>query len=236
MRIFKRMMGLLRGRLRQWVGTREKHNPDAVYEEAIADRLSQYERLREAAAGILYMRSKLAKELDLKSAEVRRVSSQLAVAVDGDEDDVALALIQRRDHLNSEIDRLTGELNDVSSEAEVAKKNLASFHEEITRLRDEKTRMMARLANAQARLRFQSTLSGLSPEADIQALEAVREHVHKVMTQAQMGRELGDADLEHRLNAVRDAEADAAARAQLQELKRSRRRSLVPLVMTSQPS
>ena len=46
-----------------------------------------------------------------------------------------------------------------------------------SRLREERVRMLARLANAKARLRLHETLSGLSPEADIRALETVREHV-----------------------------------------------------------
>jgi hypothetical protein len=74
-------------------------------------------------------------------------------------------------------------------------------------------------------------LQGLSTEADIQALDAGRDHINRLVTEAQVNRDLGDRDLENRLAGIRDAEAAAAARAQLDELKRSRGRKLLPVVL-----
>lgn len=231
MRLFARVQNLVRGVMAQWLGRREERHPGAVYEAAIHERMEQYVKLREAAAGVLYMRSKLSKELQLKSAELTRLRNQLELAVDLDDDVAALALIGRRDASASEVERVTGELTDLTAEAETAKKNLTAFQSEITRLRDEKVRMMARLANAKARLRLQETLNGLSPDADIRALEAVRDHINRLVSEVQLARDVGDPELERRLGNIRDAEAHAAARAQLDELKRSRKRSLLPLVL-----
>jgi phage shock protein A len=231
MRFFSRLTNLLRGMLTQWIGRREHRNPGAVYEAAIQERIDQYGKLREAAAGVLYMRTKLGKELGMKSAELARVKKQLDFAVDADDDAVALVLIGRRDDLSQEVDRLTTELRELEAEAETAKKNLSTFQKEIAHLRDEKTRMLARLANAKARLKFQETLSGLSPDADIRALDAVRDHVNRLVEEAKMSRDLGDTELERRLGKIRAAEADSAARSQLEELKRSRRERLVPMLI-----
>jgi phage shock protein A len=232
MRFFSRLTNLVRGLLNQWILRREHRNPGAVYEAAIQERLEQYGKLRTAAAGVLYMRTKLGRELEQKSAELVRVRRHLELAVDSDDDDAALALIGRREGLSQEVDRLTGELHELDEEAEVAKKNLSAFQGEIARLRDEKVRMLARLANARARLRFQETLSGLSPDADIRALDAVRDHINRLVEEAKMTRDLGDSDLERRLGKIRDAEASAAARSQLEELKRARRRQLLPMVQS----
>ena len=79
--------------------------------------------------------------------------------------------------------------------------------------------------------RLQETLNGFSPDADMRALEAVREHIERLVAEVQLSRELGDADLEQRLGDIRDAEASAAAQAQLDELKRARRGRLLPLVI-----
>jgi phage shock protein A len=215
----------------QWLGRREQRNPGAVYEAAIQERMEQYGKLREAAAGVLYMRSKLSKELQLKSAELTRLRNQLEIAVDRDDDEVALTLISRHDALGTEVERLTGELTELTTEAETAKKNLTTFQNEIVRLRDEKVRMLARLANAKARLRLQETLSGFSPDADIRALETVRDHINRLVSEVQVARDAGDPELERRLGTIREAEANNAARAQLDELKRSRRRTLLPVVM-----
>jgi phage shock protein A len=236
MRFFSRLNNLLRGLLGQWLRHREHRNPGAVYEAAIQERLDQYGKLRSAAAGILYMRSKLAREHELQSSELARVRRQLDVAVDDDDDTAALALIGRRDLLSAEVERLTADLRELTEEADSAKKNLIAFRSEIERLREEKMRMLARLANAKARLRFQETLSGLSPDADIRALEAVREHVQRLVEESKMSRDAGDTDLERRLGKIRQAEAEAAAKSQLEELKRARKRLLLPMILPKRES
>lgn len=233
MRFFSRLKNLVRGLAAQWLGSREHRNPGAVYEAAIQERLEQYGKLRSAAAGILYMRSKFARELEVKSSELVRVRKQLEIAVDGDDDAAALALIGRRNALGEEVERLNADLRELTDEADTAKKNLIAFQSDIDRLREEKMRMLARMANAKARLKFQETLSGLSPDADIRALEAVREHIQRLVEESKMSREVGDNDLERRLGKIREAEADAAARSQLEELKRARKGRLLPMIPTA---
>lgn len=232
MRFVSRLANLIRGGLSNWLGGREKKNPAAVYEAAIQERLDQYGTLRSAAAGVLYMRSKLTRDLEVKSSALKSLSRELDYAVEKDEDDVALALIARRDVLSAEVAHVTEELAELNREAEAAKKNLIAFQGEVARLREEKVRMLARLANAHARLRLQETLKGFSPDADIQALEEVRAHVERLVAEAQVSREVSDVELEKKLEGIREAEASASAQAQLAEMKRARKRSLVPLNLT----
>jgi len=229
MKFVSRLYNLVRGGLANWMGDREHKNPAAVYEAAIQERLDQYVTLREAAAGVLYMRGKLARDLELKSSALRALKRELDYAIDHDHDDVALALIGRRDVLSAEVARVTEEFAELNREAEAAKRNLIAFQGEVARLRDEKVRMLAKLANARARLRLQETLKGFSPDADIQALEEVRTHVERLVAEAQVSREVNDVELEKKLDGIREAEASTSARAQLEELKRARKRSLVPL-------
>lgn len=231
MRIVARLTNLVRGALARWMRRRERRNPEAVYEAAIQERVERYAQLRAAAAGVLYLRGKLGKELAHANAELARIRAQLEIAVDRDDDTVALALIGRRDALGAETERLAAELAELTEEADTAKANLIAFQSDIARLRDEKVRMLARLANAKARMRFQATLSGLAPDADIRALESVREHIDQLVTETKLNRELGDGELTERLERIRETEADVARRAQLDEMKRARGRSLLPVVM-----
>jgi phage shock protein A len=231
MRLFSRLTNLVRGLASRWLGNRETSNPAAVYESAIRERVVQYAKLREAAAGVIYLRGKLERELQERSGDLGRVRQQLDLAIDRDDDPAALALISRREALGRDVERLTADLTELTAEADAAKRNLVSFQDEIVRLREERVRMLARLANAKARLRLHETLSGLSPEADIQALETVREHVNRLVAEVALVREGADPELERRLGVIRDAEAVTAARAQLEELKRNRRATLVPMTL-----
>ena len=231
MKFIERLSNLVRGGLTHWLGRRERRNPAAVYEAAIQARLDQYGALRESAAGVLYMRGKLAGEVELKSNALRSLKRQIDVAVERDEDDVAVALIAQRQALEVEVDRVTKELKELNAEAETAKKNLIAFQSDVARLREEKVHAMARLANAKARLRLQETIKGLTPDADIQALEEVRAHIDRLSAEVDVSREVADAELAERIEKVREAEMDAAARAELDELKRIKKRSLVRVDM-----
>lgn len=231
MSLFVRFVSHVRARTHHWLRRRERRNPEAVYEAAIHERQEQYAKLREAAAGVLYLRSKLTREAQSRASELMAVKRQLDVAVDGSEDELALTLIRRRDLLVTEAERLSGELAELTKEAEAAKKNLILFGDDIARLKDEKVRNLARLANARARLRLHETLEGLSTDGDVQALETVRDHVNRLASEVQISQELEDGELGRKLADIREAESLASARAQLEELKRARQTRLLPLVL-----
>ena len=62
--MLKRFRSLLRGFFGRWVREREQQSPQVVYEQAIAERVRQYRELKEAVAGILFMRNKLEEEIN----------------------------------------------------------------------------------------------------------------------------------------------------------------------------
>src|SRR5262249_22819814 len=157
----------------------------------------------------------LERELAQRSNELTHVRTQLDLAVDRDDDPSALALIERREGLGGDVERLASQLGELTPQAAAAKRQPGALPDQIRRLREERIRMLARLANAKARLKLHETLSGLSPEADIQALETVREHVNRLVAEVALVRDGADPELERRLGSIRDAEAAAAARAQL---------------------
>jgi phage shock protein A len=231
-----RLFNLVRGKLSEWMTSRERRDPAAVYEAAIAERQRQYTKLREAAASILYMRNKLGRQLGQARSELEDATIQLGLAVDRDDDEAALFLINRKERLAEDVERIRMELEALTREADAAKRNLTAFQGEIERLRDEKNRNLARLANAEARLRLQNAIAGLTPDADIAALEGVREYVEKTVTALATDLESGDASLDARLGRIRAEQASQSARAQLAELKRSRRGMRVPMLMPIEPA
>ncbi len=217
--LFGRLRSLIRGIFAVWVRDTERQNPRAVYEQAITERLRQYRELKEAVAGILYMRNKLEHEITERRAEIARLHDDLRRGVRRGQDDLALALIDRKQQLMQDLERAERELDEVRVEAEDAKNNLVRFREEIRSLVREKSRMLATLANAQARRRIQEALDGLSVDADMRALESVREHVARLSTEGSLERELGDPGLRTRLRAIHDEAREEAARSELAEIK-----------------
>ena len=90
---------------------------------------------------------------------------------------------------------------------------------EIKKLKAEKETMVAKLESAQARMRIQDQLEGLSVDAEVQALDNVRTHIKTQVAQANLNKELGETDLDSRLKTLRNASGDVTAKQQLAEMK-----------------
>jgi phage shock protein A len=219
MGIAARLRNLIRATLSLWVRDGERGNPRAVYEQAIEERTRQYHELKDAVAGILYMRNKLEAEIGERRAEIARLHDDVRRGVCQGQDELSVALISRKHALLGDLERAERELEALRGEAEDAKANLVRFRTEIRSLVHEKSRILATLANAQARQRLESALDGLSVDAEMKALEAVREHVAKLATAGTLERELGNEPLRSRLREIRDSARDEAARRELAELK-----------------
>lgn len=220
MGFFDRLTQVWKGFLSLWVSDLENRNPEAVYEAAIDERVKKHRELKKAVSGIVYLRNKLQNELDAKQRELAEVNLQIPVAVEEGEDEAALVLLQKKDELESQIGDLTAELEKVSGQAEEAKSGLIQFQAEIEKLKREKTEMIAKKANAEARISIQETLDGLSTDADIKALENVRETINKKAAEADVAGEIKGESLDDKLKKIKAKTANASAKAQLAELKR----------------
>jgi len=221
--LFARLRHLIKGMFAIWIRDGERKNPAAVYEQAINERIRQYRDLKEAVAGILYMRNKLEGEINERRVEIARLHDDIRGAIRRGQDEFSLSLIEQKQILMEELERAERELDGVRREAEEAKANLVRFRDEIRTLTREKGRMLATLANANARRRLNEAIDGLSVDADMKALEAVRDHIARVATEGQLDREIGgdDEGMRRRLRAIRDDARHEAARRELEELKQS---------------
>ena len=220
MGFFGRVANVWKGFLALFVSDLETNNAEAVYESAIEERIKRHRDLKKAVSGIVYLRNKLQGELEEKQNALADITKQLPVAIEEGEDEAALVLIQKKDELGAQIAEIQSELEKVSQQAEEAKSGLVSFQGEIEKLKREKHEMLAKKANAEARIQIQETLDGLSTEADIRALDNVREGINKLQAEADVGSELAEDDLDAKLEAIKEKTATASAKSQLEEMKK----------------
>jgi len=104
-------------------------------------------------------------------------------------------------------------------DADTAKTSLLQIQGEIKKLKAEKDAMLAKLQSAQARIRIQEQLEGLSVEGEVKALDNVREHIRTTVAQANLEKELGESSLDTKLAQLRGKSGEVAARKQLEQLK-----------------
>jgi len=222
-----RIRNLFAGWLALWVRDRERQNPRAVYEQAIQGRLQRYAELKEAVAGILYLRNKLEGEIRERRAEMTRLSGDAERALRRGDESLAVAVVTHRHELMGELERAEQELEGLRTEADAAKENLLRFREEIRELEREKGRALAVWAGARMRRQVRAAIDGISVDADVRALEGVRDHVAKLATEAHLDGELAaGSDLRVRLAEIRGEARHESALREVEEMKRRLRPAL----------
>jgi phage shock protein A len=181
--------------------------------------IEKYSKLKKATAAIIRRREEVSERLAAQQKELAQVAADLNVAIDTNQDDLATVLIQKKNLLEKDIAELKTDLDAASKDAESAKASLMSVQTEIKKLKAEKDNMLAKMASAQARIRIQEQLEGLSVDAEVKALDNVREHIKNTIAQANLGTELKSTDLDERLKQLRSQSGDVTAKQQLAEMK-----------------
>ena len=220
--IFARLANLWTGFISLWVSDIEKEHPEIAYQNAIASMIQKYTQLKAATGAIIARRQEITSRLEASERELAAVANDLEAAMATDQDDLAVVLIQKKNALDAAITELRADAAQATADADNAKDSLIQVKSEIDKLKAEKERMLAQMHSAQARIKIQGQLDGLSVDAEVQALGAVREHIKGQVAQASLGAELQNSDLDVRLNKLRQSSGSVTAKAQLEAMKQAR--------------
>ncbi len=217
--MFKRLTNLWRGFLSLWISDIEKEHPEIAYENAINSMVEKYSKLKSATAAIIRRREELDDRYKRATKELAQTEAELDTAVATNQDDLAVILIQKKNELTTEVNDLKTEMETARADADSAKTSLLSVQSEIRKLQSERDSMLAKMQSAQARIKVQEQLDGLSVDAEVKALDNVRQHIKTTIAEANLGKELSESSLDSRLAALRNQTGDVTARQQLAELK-----------------
>ena len=195
---FGRLSNLWRGFVSLWISDVEKKHPEIAYENAINSMIEKYTALKHATAAIIRRREDIDARYKQKSGELAQVNADLQTAVDGNQQDLGLVLIQKQKALADEV---------------------AGLQADIKGLKAEKDNMLAKMASAEARMRVQDQLEGLSVDNEVKALDNVRAHIKNTIAEANLGKELGESDLDPRLKALRATTGEANSKTEWERLR-----------------
>jgi phage shock protein A len=219
MAFFERLTNLWSGFLSLWITDVEKNHPEIAYENAINGMIEKYTQLKRATAAIIRRREDLDQQLKARTTELANIEGDLSGAVATDQQDLGMILLQKQKALLEQVAELRAELDIAVKDSDSAKSSLLQVQSEIKKLKAEKDRMLAKMASAQARVRIQDQLEGLSVEAEVRALDNVREHIKDQVAQANLGKELAESDLDTRLSALRSKGGEVTAKAEWERLR-----------------
>src|SRR4051812_16297989 len=216
---FSRVANLWRGFLSLWISGVEQNHPEIAYENAINSMVLKYTQLKKATAAIIRRREDTTARLEKAQRELTQIDADLKTAVATDQKDLGVVLIQKKNALTTEVTELQLELGQAQKDADSAKASLVQVQNEINKLKQEKDRMLAKMASAQARLRIQDSIDGLSVDAEVKALDNVRDHIKNTISEANLGEELKENDLDQRLAKLRASSGDVTANDEWEKMK-----------------
>jgi phage shock protein A len=222
MGVISRLANLWKGFLSLWVSDIEKDHPEIAYENAINSMIQKYAKLKSATAAIIRRREELDERYKKATTDLAQTDAELNTAVDTNQDDLAVVLIQKKNQLTAEISELKSDMEAAHGDADSAKTSLLSVQSEIRKLKAERDTMLAKMASAQARLKIQEQLEGLSVDDEVRALDNVRSHIKNTIAEANLTKELSDSSLDARLAQLKGQVGDVQAKQELAAMKARR--------------
>ncbi|MEO6277597.1 PspA/IM30 family protein [Roseateles sp.] len=217
--VTSRLWNLWNGFLGLWIQKKENAHPEIAYQNSIQSMTQKYMALKQAAGRVISRRDALRGQVETAERDLAKVTRDLAAAVATSQDDLAMVLIQKKNQLTEGLGILRPELATAETDADTMKNNLIEVQGEIQNLKAEKDRMVGLLQSAEARIQIQSSLDGLSLDAEVQALGGVREHIKGRIAEANLGAELRSTDLDVRMKDLTRKSASISARAELEAMK-----------------
>jgi phage shock protein A len=219
---FGRLANMWRGFLSIWISDVEKKHPEIAYENAINSMIEKYTNLKKATAAIIRRREEIDSRLADKSRELEQVTADLNTALETNQQDLGLVLIQKQKALSEEVEGLKTDQTQAVQDANSAKASLMQVQGEIKKLKAEKDNQLAKMASAEARIRIQDQLEGLSLDNEVKALDGVREHIKTTIAQANLNKELGETDLDARLKQLRSQSGEVTAKSEWERMQAAR--------------
>lgn len=214
-----RLGNLWRGFVSLWISDVEKKHPEIAYENAINSMVQKYTQLKKATAAIIRRREDVESRLATASKDLAQVEADLNTAVETNQQDLGIVLLQKQKALSTEVAELKAEAEMAIKDADSAKASLVQVQAEIKKLKAEKDSMLAKMHSAQVKVRIQEQLEGLSVDNEVKALDNVREHIKNTIAEANLGKELGESDLDARLKALRAQTGEVSAKSDWERLR-----------------
>jgi phage shock protein A len=219
MGVISRLANLWKGFVSLWISDIEKDHPEIAYENAINSMVGKYAKLKSATAAIIRRREDLDDRYKHATADLAQTEAELNTAVETNQDDLAVILIQKKNQLNADINEMKTDMETARSDADSAKSSLLAVQSEIRSLKAERETMLAKMQSAQARIKIQEQLDGLSVDDEVRALDTVRNHIKNTIAEANLGKELADSSLDSRLASLKGKVGDVQARQELDAIK-----------------
>lgn len=197
------------------------------FEKTLTEVIAKYAELKRLTASILVRRNDAAAQLEEAQQRLAATRDQLDAALARKDDDAALTVMESKRVATERVQATVAELETAQRDANEAKTQLVTMRDDIERLKSQRHKLA--VASTSAELRDQ--IDDLNIDAEMIALDNARAHIKNTLAEVELHREL-NSELNRDLAATHSGhgiakpsaqDREAAARAQLEQLKRARK-------------
>ena len=214
-----RVWNLIKGFFGLFVSKVEQEHPEIVYQNSIDSLTQKAVQLRQAAASIIRRRDEIEERYETMAREAKEVEAQLQVAIQNGDEEIGTLLVEKKDAIDVDLTELQRDMEQARADANDVKAALLKIQAEREKLVAEKDRMIGKLASAQARVKIQEQLDGLSLDSDVKALDNVRTHIKNKIAEANLGKELSESSLDARLDKLKSQVGSVQAQNKFQQMR-----------------
>jgi phage shock protein A len=206
--IFARFWNFSTGWLHSSQSRLESSRPDIVYDQALKAENAKYKNMEEAVSGLVYNRNRLDGDIEDGRSKLEEVQSMLDQAVeDAQGEDKAAAeeamtigamLQEQEESLLERIVELTQSRDAAAARIDEYQGKLVEFQAKVSRLKEEKSTVVAQAQVDRETIRLNRELSGMTIDDDSQSLNELREKMGRLHAQANMTEEMTGNSLQER--------------------------------------
>jgi len=226
MNIFNRIANLISGFFYSLVGGIEKSNPALVYEQAINNKIAQHKKLREAVANLTMLRNKTNSSLEDERKRLDEVEMFLENCLNEGDDENSLMLLEQKNELEERIIQLDNEAKTLNSQCEEAISSLTDHRDDIEKLKRERSFKLAQHKAAQLKNETFEKINGISEDADVKAIENIREQIDEDIAKSNLNTELVANSSSFKMKKFKSSSARLKAKKQLELLKSQQGKTL----------
>jgi phage shock protein A len=215
--LFSRMWRVIRGWL--LLGVEKAEDPEIILTEAKEAMERELARAKESAVTAIAQRNRLRQMMDDSQKRVLELEAQAKAAVRAGDDELARALLVEKANHDKTAESLSGQLASAEQSAAAVKESIRALEAQVREKAAERLRLIAGWKQAQIQEQLNKALSGVSLEGNMQAFERASTKIQELQAKAEARLEVGQTDLNSRVQKLQTSVASQQADDQLQALK-----------------
>lgn len=217
MGLFSRLWRVIRGWL--LLGVEKAEDPEIILTEAKEAMERELARAKESAVTAIAQRNRLRQMMDDSKKRVNELAAQAKAAVRAGDDELARALLVEKANHDKTVESLDGQLASAEQSAAAVKESIRALEAQVREKAAERLRLIAGWKQAQIQEQLNKALSGVSLEGNMQAFERASTKIQELQAKAEARLEVGQTDLNTRVQKLQTTVAGQQADDQLQALK-----------------